>query len=100
MRILCHDAVVAAEQLGLNTDALKREQQALAEQENKVFVITDHMEHSEGIYREKGQSHSYPIVYAKKIVVNVDCHPVLAVLEETRRVVSLCDKKRDQHDDI
>ena len=54
MRILCHDAVIAAEQLGLSTDAFKREQQALAEQENKVFVITDHMEHSEGIYREKG----------------------------------------------
>ncbi|KAI0692788.1 hypothetical protein BC835DRAFT_1307013 [Cytidiella melzeri] len=76
MRIFCHDAVVAAEQLGLNTDVLKREQQALAEQDNKVVVITDHMNHKEGVYREK----------------------VLAVLEETKRVVSLCDKKRDQHD--
>ncbi|KAI0348594.1 hypothetical protein BDW22DRAFT_108235 [Trametopsis cervina] len=76
MRIMCHDAVVAAEQLGLNTDMLKREEQALAEQENKVVVITDHMEHKEGVYREK----------------------VLTVLEDTKRVVSLCDKKRDQHD--
>lgn len=55
MRILCHDTVVAAEELGLNTDLLVREQQALAEQENKVFVITDHMEHKEGAYREKGK---------------------------------------------
>jgi hypothetical protein len=38
----------------VDTDVLKREQQALAEQENKVFVITDHMEHKEGAYREKG----------------------------------------------
>ena len=59
MRILCHDAVVAAEQIGLNTEVLKREQQALAEQENKVFVVTDHMEHKEGTYREKGQSRFY-----------------------------------------
>ena len=54
MRILCHDAVIAAEQLGLSTDAFKREQQALAEQENKVVIFTDHMERKEEQYREKG----------------------------------------------
>ena len=62
MRILCHDAVVAAEQLGVNTDLLKREQQALAEQENKVFVITDHMGHKEELYRERGKPYAYPII--------------------------------------
>lgn len=54
MRIICHDAIVAAEHLGVNTDMLKREQQALSEQENKVVAITDHMERKEGAYRERG----------------------------------------------
>ena len=54
MRIVCHDALVAAEHLGLNTDSLQREAAALAEQENKVVALTDHMEHKEANYREKG----------------------------------------------
>ena len=54
MRIYCHDALVAAEQLGLNTDVLKHEAVALAEQENKVIAITDHVERKEAHYREKG----------------------------------------------
>lgn len=54
MRIICHDAIVAAEQLGINTDLLKREQQALSEQESKVAAITDHMERKESMYTEKG----------------------------------------------
>ncbi|KIP03960.1 hypothetical protein PHLGIDRAFT_129824 [Phlebiopsis gigantea 11061_1 CR5-6] len=76
MRIVCHDALVAAEQMGVSTDLLRREAIALAEQENKVVAITDHMERKESHYREK----------------------VMNVLEETRRVVQLCDKKRDQQD--
>ena len=54
MRIICQDVIVAAEQLGVNTDMLRREQQSLSEQENKVVAITDHMERKEGMYREKG----------------------------------------------
>ena len=54
MRIVCHDALVAAEQLGLDTNALQREAIALAEQENKVVIFTDHMERKEEQYREKG----------------------------------------------
>ena len=56
MRIVCHDALVAAEQLGLDTDSLQREAVALAEQEQKVIAITDHMERRETDYREKGES--------------------------------------------
>ena len=55
MRIVCHDALVAAEQLGLDTDSLEREAVALAEQEQKVIAITDHMERKEADYREKGE---------------------------------------------
>lgn len=54
MRIVCHDALIAAEQLGVNANLLHREATALAEQENKVIAITDHMERREGRYREKG----------------------------------------------
>jgi hypothetical protein len=56
MRIVCHDTLVAAEQLGLNTNSLKREAIALAEQENKVIALTDHMERKEADYREKGMA--------------------------------------------
>ena len=59
MRIVCHDALVAAEQMGLNTGVLQREAVALAEQENKVVAITDHMERKESHYREKGESHCF-----------------------------------------
>lgn len=96
MRIICHDAVVAAEQLGVDTDLLKREQQALAEQENKVVAMTDHMERKEAMYRERGASPGLSI--ARRWVLNSLMFAVLAVLEETKRVVALCDKKRDQHD--
>lgn len=55
MRVVCHDAIVAAQHLGLDVDMLKREAVALAEQENKVNAITDHMERKESHYREKGR---------------------------------------------
>ena len=94
MRIVCHDALIAAEQLGINTDLLQREATALALQENKVIAITDHMEHKEGYYREKGE-YRCSIVYCWCIDART---AVMNVLEETRRVVQLCDKKRDQQD--
>ena len=55
MRIVCHDALLAAEHLGLDGDSLHREATALAEQEQKVIAVTDHMEQKEASYREKGE---------------------------------------------
>ena len=55
MRIRCQDAVIVAEQIGIDAGSLRRQQEALAEQENKVNVITDRMEHKEAAYRDRGK---------------------------------------------
>ena len=82
MRIVCHDALVAAEQMGVNTDLLRREAIALAEQENKVIAITDHMERKESHYREKG---TLRILCRLTGLVIETLFTVMNVLEETRR---------------
>lgn len=86
MRIICHDVVVAAEQLGISTDMLKREQQALSEQENKVVAMTDHMERKEAGYRERGAS---PIPGAWRIprsaYANMKSHLSLQYSPSSRR---------------
>ncbi|KAJ3558814.1 hypothetical protein NM688_g705 [Phlebia brevispora] len=77
MRIVCQDAVRAAEKLSTNVGELKQEETALALQQYKVASISEAIEEREARYREA----------------------VCTVLEETKRIVQLCDKKRESHEE-
>lgn len=99
MRIVCQDVVKAAEKLGIVTDELKHEEAALAVQQHKVATISESMEQRETRYKDAGE-HDRLICSARvKILIRPSSRSVFAVLEETKQIVQLCDKKRDNHDD-
>ncbi|THH34100.1 hypothetical protein EUX98_g120 [Antrodiella citrinella] len=71
------DRVNAAEEtIRHETESLRRDDSALRDQEYKLLHMLERMEYKESEYHKT----------------------VITVLEETRRVVQLCDKKRDHHD--
>ncbi|KAJ3474167.1 hypothetical protein NLI96_g12613 [Meripilus lineatus] len=77
MREICRNIAIASEKIRLETQVLHREETAIRDQELKLIHTSELVESKESLYREK----------------------VLAVMEETKRVVQLCDKKRDHRDD-
>ncbi|THH01830.1 hypothetical protein EW026_g953 [Hermanssonia centrifuga] len=76
MRITCHDVLSTVQALGADTELCQREGVALVQQENKILALSDEIKRMEASYKEK----------------------VVAVLEETKRLVELCDKTRDLDD--
>ncbi|KAI0669829.1 hypothetical protein C8Q78DRAFT_1037958 [Trametes maxima] len=76
MRSLCMKVEDSQERVRIETENLRRDQQAVRAQENKILASTEQIELKQQEFLAK----------------------VLAALEESRRVVQLCDKKRDMHD--
>ncbi|OSD03134.1 hypothetical protein PYCCODRAFT_1434553 [Trametes coccinea BRFM310] len=76
MRDLCMKVEESQERVRIETERLHRDQQAVRAQESKLLANTEQIEQKQQEFLSK----------------------VLAALEESRRVVALCDKKRDQHD--
>ncbi|OCH96145.1 hypothetical protein OBBRIDRAFT_744159 [Obba rivulosa] len=76
LRALCKNITQASERVRQETENLLREQQAVLEQESKLIASCERLEQKEGEFRAK----------------------VVTVLEETKHVVQLCDKKRDVHE--
>ncbi|KAI0651921.1 hypothetical protein C8Q79DRAFT_897991 [Trametes meyenii] len=76
MRNLCMKVEDTQERVRIETENLRRDQQAVRAQENKILASTEQIELKQQEFLAK----------------------VLAALEESRRVVQLCDKKRDMHD--
>ncbi|KAI0082309.1 hypothetical protein K474DRAFT_1655693, partial [Panus rudis PR-1116 ss-1] len=75
MKAICRDIAEAVDHLPLEGEMLHRKQFAVHRQEERLLETADLVERKEMLYRDK----------------------ILAVLEETKRVVQFCDKKRDQH---
>ncbi|KAI8990502.1 hypothetical protein BD414DRAFT_413539 [Trametes punicea] len=76
MRDLCMKVEESQERVRIETEKLHRDQQAVRAQEHKILASTEQIEQKQQEFLAK----------------------VLAALEESRRVVALCDKKRDSHE--
>ncbi|KAI0639471.1 hypothetical protein C8Q77DRAFT_65949 [Trametes polyzona] len=76
MRSLCMKVDESQERVRIETENLRRDQAAVRAQENRILASTEEIEQRQQEFLAK----------------------VLAALEESRRVVQLCDKKRDLHD--
>ncbi|KAL6309918.1 hypothetical protein BKA93DRAFT_722613 [Sparassis latifolia] len=76
MKGLCRDVTAASERVHQEMEVLHRSEEAVRTQENKLMLHNEQLEEKEAQLQAK----------------------LLAVLEETKRVVQLCDKKRDTHD--
>ncbi|KAI0778253.1 hypothetical protein BD413DRAFT_466587 [Trametes elegans] len=76
MRDLCMKVDESHERIRLETENLRNNQQAVRVQENKILASTEQIEQKQQEFLAK----------------------VLSALEESRRVVALCDKKRDIHE--
>ncbi|CCL99039.1 uncharacterized protein FIBRA_01048 [Fibroporia radiculosa] len=76
MRLLCQNVSEASERIRQEMDKLHRDEEDVRKHENKLLFTIDQLEKKETQFREK----------------------VLSVLEETKHVVSMCDKKREDHD--
>jgi len=73
---LCQDVSAASARVLQEMEALKLREEAVRRQENKLMQTSERMEEKETQLQNK----------------------VIAVLEEAKRVVQLCDKKRDIHE--
>ncbi|KAI0801194.1 hypothetical protein C8Q74DRAFT_1364833 [Fomes fomentarius] len=76
MRVLCQRVEESQERVRIETEQLHQNQQAARLQENKILISSEQIEQKQSEFQAK----------------------VLAVLEESKRVVALCDKKRDIHE--
>ncbi|KAH9858130.1 hypothetical protein C2E23DRAFT_718857 [Lenzites betulinus] len=78
MRDLCMKVEDTQERVRIETENLRRDQAAVRVQENKILANTEEIERKQHEFLAK----------------------VLSALEESRRVVQLCDKKRDIHESL
>ncbi|KAH9950388.1 hypothetical protein B0H21DRAFT_723235 [Amylocystis lapponica] len=76
MKGLCREVTHATDKVRAEMDNLYRSEEAVRKQETKLALTSEQLAAKEAQFRAK----------------------VLAVLEETKRVVALCDKKRDIHE--
>ncbi|EIW64598.1 uncharacterized protein TRAVEDRAFT_62125 [Trametes versicolor FP-101664 SS1] len=76
MRNLCMKVEDTQERIRMESECLRRDQALVRAQESKILANTEQIEQKQQEFLAK----------------------VLAALEESRRVVQLCDKKRDMHD--
>ncbi|KAH8100684.1 hypothetical protein BXZ70DRAFT_1008171 [Cristinia sonorae] len=76
MREICKTVTTAIENSNPDSESLQRDESTLRDQEYKVLVALERMQVKESEYHKK----------------------VICVLEETKRVVQLCEKKKDHQD--
>ncbi|KZT02654.1 uncharacterized protein LAESUDRAFT_661324 [Laetiporus sulphureus 93-53] len=76
MRRLCRNVVDASERIRQEMEKLQRDEEAVRRQETKLLHAFEQLERKESLFRDR----------------------VLSVLEETKCVVHLCDKKREMHE--
>ncbi|KAI0756924.1 hypothetical protein C8Q80DRAFT_1092635 [Daedaleopsis nitida] len=76
MRVLCLRVEESQERVKIETEHLRRDEHAVKIQEHKILSSSEQIEQKQAEFQAK----------------------VLAVLEESKRVVQLCDKKRDIHE--
>ncbi|KZT72844.1 hypothetical protein DAEQUDRAFT_722457 [Daedalea quercina L-15889] len=76
MRRMCRNVSEASERIRLEMEKLHRDEEAVRKQEDRLLHTIGQLERKETQFRDK----------------------VISVLEETKRVVHLCDKKRDIHE--
>ncbi|EJF66761.1 hypothetical protein DICSQDRAFT_47154 [Dichomitus squalens LYAD-421 SS1] len=76
MRALCLKVEESQERVRVETEHLRENEKAVKTQENKILASSEQIELKQAEFQAK----------------------VLAVLEESKRVVQLCDKKRDVHE--
>jgi len=75
MKRMCRGVSEASERIRLEMEKLHRDEEAVRRQEDRLLHTIEQLERKETQFRDK----------------------VLSVLDETKRVVHLCDKKRDDH---
>ncbi|KAI1797945.1 hypothetical protein LXA43DRAFT_982732 [Ganoderma leucocontextum] len=78
MRTLCLKVEESQERVRIETEQLRENEKAVKIQENKVLASSEQIERKQAEFQAK----------------------VLGVLEESRRVVQLCDRKRDIHETL
>ncbi|EPT03839.1 hypothetical protein FOMPIDRAFT_1035020 [Fomitopsis schrenkii] len=76
MKRMCRSVSEASERIRLEMEKLHRDEEAVRKQEDRLLHTIEQLERKETQFRDK----------------------VVSVLEETKRVVHLCDKKRDVHE--
>ena len=95
MRHLCITVEEAQERVKLETENLRQNQQMVKIQENRILARGEQLAKKQAEFQAKGVcSPPTPSRYVRQQTFPA----VLSVLEESKRVVQLCDKKRDIHD--
>lgn len=97
MRVLCQRVEESQERVRIETEQLHQNQQAAKLQENKILISSEQIEQKQSEFQAKGALFSPNHCPLRTDSCCATC-VVLAVLEESKRVVALCDKKRDIHE--
>ncbi|TFY67127.1 hypothetical protein EVJ58_g1819 [Rhodofomes roseus] len=96
MKRMCRGVSEASERLRLEMEKLHRDEEAVRKQEDRLLHTIEQLERKETQFRDKGMSCSN-LVPTHGVLMRFS-PVVVSVLEETKRVVHLCDKKRDIHE--
>lgn len=94
MRALCSKVEESQERVRQETEHLRENENAVRIQENKVLASSEQIEQKQAEFQAKGESVDGFNHFTRTLTLCA----VLAVLEESKRVVQLCDKKRDMHE--
>ena len=93
MRALCLRVEESQQRVRMETEKLREDEQAVKVQENKILASSEQIEQKQAEFQAKGP-YSPQLAFDRFLMFLA----VLAVLEESKRVVQLCDKKRDIHE--
>ena len=93
MRALCLRVEESQQRVRMETEKLREDEQAVKVQENKILASSEQIEQKQAEFQAKGP-YSPQLAFERFLMFLA----VLAVLEESKRVVQLCDKKRDIHE--
>lgn len=95
MKGLCRKVAQSAERVRIETENLRNDEAAVREQEQRLLERSEELEKRESLFQDKGRSSQL----SQDDCSGIKCVliAVLGVLEETKRVVQLCDTKREAH---
>lgn len=94
MRALCMEVEESQERVRRETAQLRENENAVKIQESKILTSSEQIEQKQAEFQAKGTS----VDCIDHLTCILRSFAVLAVLEESKRIVQLCDKKRDMHE--
>ena len=94
MRALCSKVEESQDRIRQEMEHLRENENAVKVQENKVLASSEQIEQKQAEFQAKGEF----VGGINHLTFTLTLCTVLAVLEESKRVVQLCDKKRDIHE--